>query len=249
ESVGPFISKLLIQRLIKSNPSPQYIFRVASVFNNNGSGDRGDMKAVIKAIYLDEEARDCSYQMEDMNGRLKEPLFRYTHFARMVAKTPANGPNWNANFEFFERIRQDILSSPSVFNFFLPDAAPNGPIGDAGLVAPEFSLHDERASIQYINRVDFWTEFGRIIDPLDSEYPVVFWDKDQYMDFVNDPEIYLNWLDKHLCHGTMSERTRRIIRNAMNSYQRENSNSFMTAHRIINGMFLAMISPEYNIMR
>ncbi len=249
ENVGPFISRLLIQRLIKSNPSPDYIERVATKFNNNGAGVRGDMKAVIKAIYMDEEARLCDYQMDDHNSRLKEPLFRYTHFARMVAKTPSEGPRWNANFEFYERVRQDILSAPSVFNFFLPNSAPNGPIGDAGLVAPEFSLHDERTSIQYINRVELWARYARLIDPLDENYPVVFWDKAQYEQYINDTERYLNWLDKQMCHGTMSDRTRRIIRTALDSYDRTNSNQELSDHRILNGMFLALISPEYNVIK
>ena len=77
-NVGPFIAYRLIQRLIRSNPSTEYVGRVASKFNDNGQGVRGDMKAVIKAILLDEEARDCAMAEDPFDGMLREPMVRYT---------------------------------------------------------------------------------------------------------------------------------------------------------------------------
>ena len=81
-NVGPFVCKQLIQRLIKSNPTPQYVERVANVFNDNGSGVRGDMLAVTKAILLDPEARSCGAISSDASSRLKEPVIKYTQMAR-----------------------------------------------------------------------------------------------------------------------------------------------------------------------
>jgi len=98
DNVGPHIGYRLIQRLVKPNPSPAYVARVTAAFNDNGAGDRGDMKAVIKAILLDEEARDCSYQMNDHHSKLKEPLLRYLHLARAVEKTSPYGGYWNINY-------------------------------------------------------------------------------------------------------------------------------------------------------
>jgi len=86
-NVGPFIGRLLIQRLVKSNPSPQYISRVTAAFNDNGQGVRGDMKAVISAILLDEEARDISYFDDPTHGKLREPIVRYTHLLRAMQIT------------------------------------------------------------------------------------------------------------------------------------------------------------------
>jgi len=82
DNVGPFIGRLLIQRLVKSNPSNAYISRVAGAFNNNGQGIRGDMKAVIKAILLDPEARTCAYDDDPFAGMLREPITRYTQVCR-----------------------------------------------------------------------------------------------------------------------------------------------------------------------
>ena len=73
-NVGPFIGKLLIQRLVKSNPTPAYVSRVANKFNNNGNGIRGDMKAVVRAILTDAEALDCSWIEHEYSGKLREPL-------------------------------------------------------------------------------------------------------------------------------------------------------------------------------
>lgn len=81
-NVGPFIARLLIQRLVKSNPWSAYIARVATKFNNNGSGVRGDRKAVVKAILLDDEARNPAYINDSNQGILRDPFVRYTQLCR-----------------------------------------------------------------------------------------------------------------------------------------------------------------------
>lgn len=81
-NTGPFVGRLLIQRLVTSNPSPAYISRVATAFNDNGNGVRGDMKAVIRAILLDPEARNRSMLNDPKHGKLREPVLRHTHLAR-----------------------------------------------------------------------------------------------------------------------------------------------------------------------
>ena len=82
QNVGPFISRRLIQHLVKSNPSPQYIARISGIFDDNGLGERGDLAAVVKAILLDEEARTCAWQQDASSGKLREPLIRHTQFVR-----------------------------------------------------------------------------------------------------------------------------------------------------------------------
>ena len=62
QNVGPHVAKHLIMRMVTSNPSAGYIERVAQVFNDNGSGVRGDLKAVVKAVLTDEEARGIEYK-------------------------------------------------------------------------------------------------------------------------------------------------------------------------------------------
>jgi len=131
-NVGPFIGKQLIQRLVTSNPTPAYVARVASVFNNNGEGVRGDMGAVIRAILLDIEARD-GYASVPNFGKLREPLMRWTHLWRAFNVQRGNESlphEFNHIAPYIEEagriFGQSVLSAPSVFNFFHPDYAPLG---------------------------------------------------------------------------------------------------------------------------
>jgi len=136
-NVGPFISRQLIQRLVTSNPSPAYVGRVAAKFNDNGDGVRGDLRAVIAAILLDDEAR-LGTALNANFGKLREPLLVMTHLWRAFKAVTPEGtvPYWYPE----SRIGQAPLSAPSVFNFFRPDYAPNGAIKNRGLVAPEFQM-------------------------------------------------------------------------------------------------------------
>ncbi len=174
-NVGPFISKLLIQRLVTSNPSPAYVARVATVFNNNGENTRGDLKAVIKAILLDQEARNGHNTNPGSFGKLREPMLRITHLWRAFPAIPIvkqgrfYGGNtcgqgnydyyvlpFNGGLDQFEvTLGQTILRSPTVFNFFLPDYSPPGIIRDQNLVAPEFQIVTENIHINTFNAIIF----------------------------------------------------------------------------------------------
>ena len=138
-NVGPFISKQLIQKLVTSNPSPQYVARVAAVFNNDGTGKRGNLGAVVKAILLDAEARPAAPRAT--GGKVKEPLLRLTQLWRAYDAKAANGQYRIGNID--AAFGQGPLQSPSVFNFFSPFYAPPGEIADQGLVAPELQLATE----------------------------------------------------------------------------------------------------------
>ncbi len=149
-NVGPFISRQLIQRLVTSNPSPAYVQRVAAVFNNNGSGVRGDMGAVVKAILLDSEARTASSDAD--YGKLREPVVRLGNWLRSFGVTSASG-NWLATSTAAQTsLYEAPLTSPSVFNFFRPGyVPPNTRVGAKGLQAPEFELVDEVSTAAYVN--------------------------------------------------------------------------------------------------
>lgn len=138
-NVGPFLARGLLQRLVTSNPSPAYIARVAAVFNNNGSGVRGDLAATVKAILLDPEARPAAAM--DIDGKLKEPLLRLTQLWRAYDARSDSGRYF---FPFaYVVLGQGPQQSPSVFNFFSPDYAPPGEIRDSSLVAPEMQIATE----------------------------------------------------------------------------------------------------------
>jgi hypothetical protein len=94
QNVGPFICRQLIQRMVTSHPSRDYVYRVVQKFNDNGAGVRGDMKAVIKAILLDYEARGSTVLAQPTYGKQREPLLRATAIARAFPAPPSQGATW-----------------------------------------------------------------------------------------------------------------------------------------------------------
>jgi uncharacterized protein (DUF1800 family) len=138
QNTGPFVCRELIQRLVTSNPSLGYLYRVAKVFANNGSGTRGDLGAVVKAILLDPEARSSALLANAGYGKLKEPLLRQVAVYRAF-----NAAASDQRFSLFNTdnsLGQTPLDSPTVFNFFLPNYIQPGTLASAGLYAPEFQI-------------------------------------------------------------------------------------------------------------
>ena len=188
-SVGPFISKQLIQRLITSNPTPQYVQRVAAVFNNNGSGVRGDLKAVVKAILLDPEARWGQWRSTDTFGKLREPLLTVTHYWRAMhaqhkcglnvdqtnddnsvthyryANQPyryaGGGTAWSTNGTQYGGVAQASLDAFTVFNFFKPAFKPAGELTTRGLTGPEFQLQTDSVVANSNNNYRYWMYGGQ----------------------------------------------------------------------------------------
>jgi uncharacterized protein (DUF1800 family) len=147
-NVAPFIAQRLIQHLVTSNPSPQYVARVAAKFDNDGSGKRGNLAAVVKALLLDTEARAAPSSATA--GKLKEPLLRLTQLWRAYAAASQSGKYNVQNITGL--IGQGPLQAPSVFNFFSPFYAPPGEVANQGLVAPEMQLTTEYLS-------SLWTDY------------------------------------------------------------------------------------------
>ncbi|MEM9848684.1 MAG: DUF1800 family protein, partial [Bacteroidota bacterium] len=252
-NVGPFLARRLIQRLVKSNPTPDYIARVATVFNDNGSGVRGDMKAVVKAILLDQEARDCALAEDVEAGMLREPIVRYVQLNKAFNAASPNGTYYNPTSNFKEETEQRPLSSPSVFNFFQPDYQPIGPIADMDLFAPEFQITNSLSTIGYANEVHDWT-FDE--DPMQygNVYPYAPYDsgKQVSLDLSDETQLleegktaeFLERLNLILAHGQLSEQTKRIINDAL-----EELSSEPTEVKLNMALFLVLISPDYLILR
>ncbi|MEM9546871.1 MAG: DUF1800 family protein [Bacteroidota bacterium] len=251
-NVGPFIGKLLIKRLVTSNPSPAYVNRVTNAFNDNGSGVRGDMQAVIKAILLDEEARSGEAMLTPYAGRAKEPLMKISSFARIMPLNVPNGRYWSQGWGFYNNTGQHILQSPTVFNFYLPDFQPIGDIADMDLTAPEFKLHNTSNAISSINQfwsiVNYWG--GSIFSTWEEEalqsWVTVDWEA--FLPYVNEPEILVNELDKLLTFGQLSDQTRdNIIPILHDTYWTWSDN--WQEERIKAAMYYIMISPDFNTMK
>ena len=159
---APFISRQLIQRLVCSNPSAAYIARVAAVFANDGSGVKGNLKAVVKALLLDDEARAVAGTTSTSFGKLREPILRLTGWARAFGATsPSNAWAIGSTADPGSRLGQSPLRSPTVFNFFRPGyVPPNTAIASAGLVAPEFQITNESTVVSYINYIQRAVSIG-----------------------------------------------------------------------------------------
>ncbi len=160
-NVGPFLGRHLIQRLVTSNPSPAYVQRVAAAFDNNGQGVRGDMRAVVRAVLLDPEARDVALAATDEFGKVKEPMLRLTAIWRAFGAqgqsvAGAAGPTTRAllrNRGAGPDTGQTVMSSPSVFNFYRPNYQPPGEFRRRDLFAPELQLLNEATAMSTINHL------------------------------------------------------------------------------------------------
>ena len=148
-NMGPFIARRLIQRLVTSNPTPDYIYRVAQKFNDNGSGERGDLGAVVRAILADYEARSMEVAAVPGFGKLQEPLLRLSNLFRIAPASSTDGRIDPRNLD--SSMGQQPLSSPSVFNFFEPDFVSPGALAAAGLYAPEFQVLTDTTAITGAN--------------------------------------------------------------------------------------------------
>ena len=253
-NVGPFIGRLLIQRLVKSNPSPQYISRVAGAFNGDATGVRGDMKAVIRAILLDPEARDCALVDGISEGLLLEPMVRYTNITRGFNALALDGTFRNTLYDFLDKTEQRPLASPTVFNFYRSDYQPIGPIGDAGLVAPEFQITNAQTILGYANHlhewafdeyelIEYWTLFaGETWSP--DKIPMLDLSDEQTLAENEDYAELVDRLNVILAHGNMSEETQNTIINTINQIP-----EYESELRARMAIFLTMISPDYLIMR
>ncbi len=163
-NVAPFISRHLIMHLVTSNPSSDYVARIATLFNNNGSGVKGDLKAVVKAILLDDEARNEANIQISSFGKAKEPILALTQFLRAFKVRPldgwiskdnttvVNGVYWYKNPQV--DFGHAPMRSPSVFNFDSPDFIPSDSyFSQNKLVAPELQIQTDQILVEMNNRI------------------------------------------------------------------------------------------------
>lgn len=254
-NVGPFIGRLLIQRLIKSHPSPSYISRVATAFNNNGSGVRGDMQAVVKAILLDDEARNTSFLSDPTHGMLREPFARYTHLCRAFGASNQENLFYNTAEYAESELSQYPFASPSVFNFFSPDFRPIGDLADANINAPEFQIMTSVSAIKWIN---FFTDI--IFENVVMETPKGTEEPEEKLPFVSDVRLdftpydglrddiggLIDQLDLLLTYGTLTSTTRSTILNTLTKLWDEEED-WMEVVKF--GVLLMLISPDYAILK
>ncbi len=238
-NVGPFVAIRLIQRLVTSNPSPGYVDRVASVFNDNGSGVRGDLGAVVRAILMDDEARpDMTMELD---GKIKEPILRLTQLWRAYDAKSQSG-----RYPFIAAyivLGQGPLQSPSVFNFFSPFYAPPGEIRDNNLVAPELEIATEFQNTVVTNFM-FQQAFFRNSETLRPGVDDVLIDISEEIAVAGDIDGLIELVSDKLLGGDISETLRTEIAGMLALIPETDA-----ALRAAETIYFIVTSPEYAYQR
>jgi uncharacterized protein (DUF1800 family) len=195
-NVGPFVAIQMIQHLVKSNPSSAYVSRVAAAFNNNGSGVRGDMKAVITAVLLDPEARanDAGGNDQPTDGHLQEPAL---FIAGMFRAFGGSMTDQNYFASDMANMGEDIFSPASVFNYFTPDYVVPG----TAIMGGEFQIFTPNNAILRNNEVS--NLFSQWASPVQDYGPGSSIDLTPFLPLTSNPTNLVNALDLTLTHGTM----------------------------------------------
>ncbi|MEM9183301.1 MAG: DUF1800 domain-containing protein, partial [Pseudomonadota bacterium] len=239
-NVGPFISRQLILKLVTSNPPPEYVARVAQVFNNNGSGVRGDLEAVVRAILFDPVARGMAQPAP--YGRPREPLLKLIAMYRAFNAVPApDGRSVNIPTGPYA---QSPLFAPTVFNFYSPSYQAPGEIQQAGLVSPEFQIIDEGTIATAANHLfnQGWNgNTGQTNPP--TNRPAV--NVEDLITLLDDPAVLVDELDLRMLHGSMSSALRQALIATVEAYP-----SFGNDDRKVYGLIhLLLVSPEFAVQR
>jgi uncharacterized protein (DUF1800 family) len=261
-NVGPFIGKQLIQRLVTSNPSPAYVARVASVFNNNGQGVRGDLRAVIRAILLDSEARHGHDTAPTTFGKLREPITKLALLWRIAPGISINGRVFR-----YSHVRDEFgqlpLSAPSVFNFFKPDFAQPGEIRDAGLVSPEFQIATDTQLVTAPNylgwRIMLFYVGSRYSVVWENGAPVpeeTLFDYSALKVLAADPAALVDHLNLVMMSGQMTPFMRSLLITRLNGTppdsipgQAAGAPPDVPLWRVQQALYLIVNSPEFNIQK
>ena len=235
-NVGPFISRQLIQRLVSSSPSPAYVGRVAAAFNDNGQGQRGDLKAVIKAILLDEEARRDRTTADTTRGRLQEPVARFIQWARTFGLSSTTDL-WNIGSlsDPATRLGQSPMRSPTVFNFFRPGyVPPNTELGKLGITAPEFEITDESTTVGWVNFAQTFVVSG--VGETRPNYGAE-------VALASDPPALVQRVVRLLAPGSISASTQTLITQAVATLPAVTDANRL--NRVYAAVLLVLAAPEY----
>jgi uncharacterized protein (DUF1800 family) len=248
-NVGPFIARRLIQNLVTSNPRPQYIARVAAAFDDNGQGVRGDLRAVVRAVLMDIDARNGHQSNPTTFGKVREPLLRQTQLWRAFSAASADGRyrDWNPEFDFAQAPNR----SPSVFNFYLPDYRPPGEIAAAQLYSPELQIVTETFVTRTANH--FWNmaEREHVGSPF-AQNPAadrILVDFRPIQPLAQTIDPLLDRLNVLLMSGQMSSAMRTVLRDYLATIPYTAGNDSGGRRRTWEAIHLITTSPEYIVQK
>jgi len=221
---------------VTGNPSPDYVRRVAAVFNDNGAGVRGDLKAVVRALLQDPAARGA-VRNDPGYGRLREPVQFVVAAARALNAT-SDGVFFRAQTG---AMGQPLFAAPSVFNYYPPDYVVPG----TTILGPEFALQNTSTALARINYVNTLV-FGDDIKP----DPTVYGATGTQLDWsplaalAGDPNALVAKLDTLLLHGTLSATARQTIVTAVNAVSANDAPA-----RARTAFYLVVSSSQYQVER
>jgi uncharacterized protein (DUF1800 family) len=234
-NVGPFIGKQLIQHLVTSNPSPAYVTRIAAVFANNGSGVRGDLSAVVKAILTDPEARGDSPTSSEF-GHLREPVLFITAALRSLG-AQSDGVYLRS---VIAGMGQTVYSAPSVFNFYPPSYQLPG----TTTLAPEFSIDNAATALARENFVNtLIMKGGAAPDPTVTGSTGTSVDLSS-LESIQDPNALVAQLNQTLMHGSLSSAAASTIASALAAQDPSNPLAAPSA-----AAYLILTSSQYQVER
>ncbi len=246
-STAPYVSRHLIQQLVTSNPSVSYVGRVAAVFANNGSGVRGDLKAVVRAILTDAEARG-DFKAGARDGKLKEPALLLASLGRMLNFT-------SDGYAFLTRdtaLGEQPFRAPSVFNFYPPDY----PLAlSNGLLSPPSKLLTTGTALGRHNAMYDWTVSGdqasRAEYNAQAQIPgsagtQVDWSS--WEAFGTDLDGMLNRIDLLMLNRTMTAAQRTALKSAMTAITNTNA-ALQARKRAQVALYIVASSPQFQVDR
>ncbi|MGR5239108.1 DUF1800 domain-containing protein [Vibrio alfacsensis] len=240
-NTAPFVSRHLIQRMVTSNPSPEYVARVSSIFDDNGLGVRGDMKSVFAAILLDPEALEGSSEPTRYPvAKMKEPILAVAEVLRILGAETVGEFEQDA-YSIINNVNQGLHSANSVFNFYSPDFMPSGELMENQLFAPELEIMPWAGFIGYQNTIRTYIVRATQENRCENS---VYLNLDEYHKAAeSDHENALpDLINQRFLSGAMSGYLRTAIINGAAAERNPNN-------KVMVGLLLVTASPEFLIQR
>jgi uncharacterized protein (DUF1800 family) len=259
-NVGPFIGRQLIQRLVTSEPSPAYVARVAAVFANDGQGVRGNLRAVLRAVLLDDEARGAAGLRDPLYGKLREPMLRFIQWGRTFGISSARG-SWKIGdlSNPATQLGQSPLRAASVFNFFRPGyVPPSTALSAAGRVAPEFQIVNESSVAGYLNFMTNAIRNGIFVNGPDQPQAGstanngydIRCSYAELMPLVADARALVDKICLLLAAGQVAQATRQLMVAALQSTPVDAASSEAAKlDRIAGAVLMVMACPEFLVQK
>jgi uncharacterized protein (DUF1800 family) len=246
-NVGPYLAKELIHSLVTSNPSPAYVERVAGFFNDNGSGQRGSLWAMVKAILLDPEAR--SAPADPTYGKLKEPVLLMLNVLRAFNAMSATGvalSDGYLNTPWARDMGQEVYRPTTVFSYFPQDYY--APPATAGLYGPEFGIMDASTSLRRANFMNQMTFNGGVAVQCNASScnapNGTSVNLSELQLLASDPANLVDRLNRLMLHGTMSDEMKTSIIGAVSAVAAN-----QTLYRARQALYLVATSSQYQVQR